>query len=323
MICVALAGVDEEHLAGANLALPRAIVEVKVADGHDERYGDGVTVLGDFLAGLEPEPHHSHRSAVGDLLEAERPMLAALPWRRHWMNIMRPAARRQHQAMRIVHAIGVEGARSAQGVVVVIDVLRSFTVSAYALAGGARESILVPTVDQARNLAEKIPGAIISAEENALPIPGIEISNSPTQITKADVRGKTLVQRSTAGTPVLGAVRSEEGMFAGSLVVAGATVQACLLRRPSTVTLVASADHPEDHACAKYMEALLNGERVDIDPLLEPLRNTDRYRKVMAGLWPGFPPTDLELSLALDRFDFAMPAARRDGQIRLKAERPQ
>ena len=103
------------------------------------------------------------------------------------MNIMRRAARRQHQAVRIVHAIGVEGARSATGVVVVIDVLRSFTVSAYALAGGARESILVPTVDEARSLARLIPGAIISAEENALPIPGIEISNSPTQITKADV----------------------------------------------------------------------------------------------------------------------------------------
>jgi 2-phosphosulfolactate phosphatase len=235
---------------------------------------------------------------------------------------MRPAARRQHQAVRIVHAIGVEGARSASGVVVVIDVLRSFTVSAYALAGGARESILVPTVEEARSLARQIPGAIISAEENALPIPGIEISNSPTQITTTDVKGRTLVQRSTAGTPVLGAVRSDEGTFAGSLVVATATVRACLSRRPTTVTLVASADHPEDHACAKYMEAALNGERIEIDPLLEPLRNTDRYRKVMAGLWPGFPPTDLELSLAVDRFDFAMRAARHDGQIRLTAERP-
>ncbi|HYT11440.1 MAG TPA: 2-phosphosulfolactate phosphatase, partial [Candidatus Nitrosopolaris sp.] len=186
--------------------------------------------------------------------------------------------------MRILHATGVEGARSAQGVVVVIDVLRSFTVSAYALAGGARECILVPTVDEALSLARQIPGAIISAEENALPIPGIEISNSPTKITEAGVKGRTLVQRSTAGTPVLGAVRSAEGTFAGSLVVAGATVQACLLRRPSTVTLVASADHPEDHACAEFMDALLNGERIEIDPLLEPLRNTDRYQKVMAGL---------------------------------------
>lgn len=236
--------------------------------------------------------------------------------------MMRPAASRQHQRVRIVQVTGVEGARNATGVVVVIDVLRSFTVSAYALAGGARECILLPTVDEARSLARQIPGAIISAEENALPIPGIEISNSPTQVNAADLENRTLVQRSTAGTPVLGAVRSDEGIFAGSLVVAGATVQACLLRRPATVTLVASADHPEDHACAKYMAAALNGDPIEVDPLLEPLRSTDRYRKVMAGLWPGFPPSDIELSLAVDRFDFAMPATTHDGHIRLIAERP-
>ena len=143
--------------------------------------------------------------------------------------------------MEIAHAVGVEGARSARGIVVVIDVLRSFTVSAYALAGGARECVLVTTVDEARRLADEMPDAIVCAEQDALPIPGIAISNSPTQIKQADLSGKTLIQRSTAGTPVMAAVRSEEGMFAGSLVVASATAQACLLRSPSAVTLVASA----------------------------------------------------------------------------------
>jgi len=221
--------------------------------------------------------------------------------------------------MEIAHAVGVDGGRNARGIVVVIDVLRSFTVSAYALAGGARECVLVTTVDEARRLADEMPDAIVCAEQDALPIPGIAISNSPTQIKQADLRGKTLIQRSTAGTPVMAAVRSEEGMFAGSLVVARATAQACLLRRPSAVTLVASADFPEDHACAKYIEAALRGVDLDIDPLLQPLRESERYRKVMAGEWPGFPPTDIELSLVINRFDFAMPATRRDGFIGVSA----
>ncbi|TMF02894.1 MAG: 2-phosphosulfolactate phosphatase, partial [Chloroflexi bacterium] len=62
------------------------------------------------------------------------------------------------------------------GVVVVIDVLRAFTVSAYALAGGARECLLVGTVDEARALAAATPGAIISAEVDTLPVAGIPIS---------------------------------------------------------------------------------------------------------------------------------------------------
>lgn len=218
--------------------------------------------------------------------------------------------------------MGVDGARNAKGVVVVIDVLRSFTVSAYALAGGARECLLVSTVDDARELAEQTPEATICAEENALPIPGIAISNSPTQVAAAHMRGRTLIQRSTAGTPVISAVQSDAGIFAGSLVVASATAQACLLRRPDTITLVASADFPEDHACAKFIEAALRGGHIDIEPLLKPLRDSDRYRKVMAGGWPGFPATDIELAMAVDRFDFAMPATRRDGHVSLTASFP-
>jgi 2-phosphosulfolactate phosphatase len=222
----------------------------------------------------------------------------------------------------VVHVTGAGGARNARGIVVVIDVLRSFTVSAYALAGGARECLLVSTVEEARKLAEQFPDAVVSAEENALPIPGIAISNSPTGVKAANVDGKVLIQRSSAGTPVMGAVQSNEGMFAGSFVVAKATAQACLLRRPDTVSLVASADFPEDHACARYIEAALHGEHLDIEPLLEPLKESERYRKVMAGLWPGFPPTDIELSLQVDRFDFAMPASRHDHHIALRAVKP-
>jgi 2-phosphosulfolactate phosphatase len=217
----------------------------------------------------------------------------------------------------IVHSTGIEGARHARGIAVVIDVLRSFTVSAYALAGGARECRLVATTDDARALAAAIPGSVLSAEENALPLPGIAISNSPTQIAAADLDGRILVQRSSAGTPVAAAVTPGVDIFAASLVVARATAQACLSRRPSTLTLIASADYPEDHACASYIEAIVMGDKPDLDRWLQALRESDRYRRVMSGAWPGFPPTDVELSLQPDRFDFAMPVTREAGFLRL------
>ncbi|MEO8745827.1 MAG: 2-phosphosulfolactate phosphatase [Candidatus Dormiibacterota bacterium] len=225
--------------------------------------------------------------------------------------------------MEVVHATGIEGARKARGIAVVIDVLRSFTVSAYALAGGARECRLVTTTDEARALATSIPGALLSAEENALPLPGIPISNSPTQINAADLEGRILVQRSTAGTPVAGAVPPGVDIFAASLVVARTTVQACLLRAPAVLTLIASADHPEDHACARYMESIIRGEKEDLDLLLQPLRESERYARAMSGGWPGFPPTDVELALMPDRFAFAMPVTREPTYLRLtRADQP-
>ena len=223
--------------------------------------------------------------------------------------------------MKVVHAVGVDGARSAMGVVVVIDVLRAFTVSAYALAGGARECLLVGTVDEARALAAATPGAIISAEVDTLPVAGIPISNSPTKIVEAEMHGHALVQRTSAGTQAIRAVAKAEAMYAASLVVARATAQACLLRRPQTVTLVASGDFPEDHACARYIEAVMRGESTDVSHLLGALINSERYEKFARGDWPGFPKTDLDLALATDRFDFAMPATKDERSIRLSVER--
>jgi 2-phosphosulfolactate phosphatase len=222
-------------------------------------------------------------------------------------------------ALEIIHLTGIEGARRAHGLVVVIDVLRSFTVSAYALAGGARECLLVPTVAEARALYAKIPRSVLCAEEDALPVEGIPISNSPTQVKAADLTDKILIQRSSAGTTVMSALESAGEMFAASLVVAQATATACLSRRPRAVTLVASADHPEDHACADYIEGLLRGARPDLENLLEPLRDSERYARAISGAWPGFPPSDLELSLVADRFDFAMPVTRHAGYMRLTA----
>src|SRR5262249_43125583 len=221
----------------------------------------------------------------------------------------------------IIHAIGVEGARDARGVVVVIDVLRSFTVSAYALAGGARECRLVRTVDEARQLASQTEGAVICAEEGALPVQGIPLSNSPTTTRATALGGRVPIKGSTAGTQVAAAAPGDD-IFAASLVVARATVQACLLRKPETITLVASADHPEDHACASYMQSLLENEEPDLDALLQPLKETERYGRAMNGAWPGFPRTDLELSLTPDRFDFAMPVTHEPGYLMLTASIP-
>jgi 2-phosphosulfolactate phosphatase len=222
--------------------------------------------------------------------------------------------------MRIVQAAGEEGAREARGVVVVIDVFRAFTVSAYALAGGAREVVYVADLERAREVASGIPGAVLSAEVDGLPVAGVPISNSPTMIEAADLTGRTLVQRSSAGVQSLVAATGATRLFATGLVVAGATARAVLGLTPELVTLVASrADHPEDGACAAYLAGLLEGSEPDLDDLLEPLRASGRYAELATGAVPGFPATDLALALDLDRFDFTLPVERgEDGFLRVR-----
>ena len=222
--------------------------------------------------------------------------------------------------MRVQRAEGVEGARRARGAVVVIDVFRAFTVSAYALAGGAREVIYVADLARAMNVAAEIPGALLSAEVEGLPVPGVAISNSPTMIAASDLEGRTLVQRSSAGVQALAAAERADALFAAGLVVAGATARAVAELDSDQVTIVASRpDHPEDGACAGYLEALLAGRSPDLEALLEPLRASPRYASLTAGEQPGFPASDVHLSLMADRFDFAMEVERgKDGLLRVR-----
>jgi 2-phosphosulfolactate phosphatase len=225
--------------------------------------------------------------------------------------------------VRIVKTQGLAGAAGASGAVVVIDVLRAFTVSAYALAGGATRCLLVRTVEQARALAARIPGSLLSAEIDGLPVPGIPISNSPTAISRCDLRGRVLVQRTSAGTQAVAAVRAQGPVFACSFVVAAATARRVRALNAATVTLVASgqADHLEDVACADYLDALLRGTPPDLDRLLAPLEASERFRRLRSGEVPGFPETDLQLALDVDRFDFAMRVRAQEGAHEVLAER--
>jgi 2-phosphosulfolactate phosphatase len=207
--------------------------------------------------------------------------------------------------------------------VVVIDVLRAFTVAAYALGGGALECRIVGTVEEALALSARLPGSVVSAEVGGLPVDGIPISNSPTMIRDHDLEGRVVVQRTSSGTQAMVAATGAELLFAGSLVVAEATAMAIQAAGAELVTLVASGSdsgHLEDEACADYLSSLILGQPANLDELLAPLRATERYRRFAAGEWPGMPATDVELALRPDVFGFAMPATRDDLGLRVTAQ---
>ena len=69
---MALTRVDQEHLAGPDLARPHTVIEVEATSGHDQRDGYRVAVLRDGLARLQAQADDPHRPAISDLLEAKR-----------------------------------------------------------------------------------------------------------------------------------------------------------------------------------------------------------------------------------------------------------
>lgn len=216
----------------------------------------------------------------------------------------------------------LETCHAVAGTVVVIDVLRAFTTAAFAFLAGARDILLVSTVAEALALQARFPGALTMGEVDALPIPEFDHSNSPTEIARLDLRGRRLIQRTSAGTQ--GVVRSvrAETILCAAFTGAGATARWLARQNPEVVTFVITGIYPdrngdEDRACADYIAALLRGERPDPAPYLQRVRDSDTGRWFSDPARPAFPEEDLERALALDRLDRALLVARRGDLLAL------
>jgi len=221
----------------------------------------------------------------------------------------------------------LETCAQATDIVVVIDVLRAFSTAAYALAAGAECVLLVGDVEEAFALKQRFPHALIVGEVNGFSVPGFDFCNSPTQIVGQDLRGRTLIQRTTAGTQ--GVVRAQQArhILATAFCTARATADYLRQYPGHTITFVitgqrAEGGGEEDAACADYIEALLRGENPPPAPFIRRVRDSSTARKFLALGSPDFPPSDLDYCTAVDRFDFAMVVNREDDLFVLRAVVP-
>lgn len=218
----------------------------------------------------------------------------------------------------------LETCHTATGVVLVIDVLRAFSNAAYAFSRGAKEIMLVSTVEEALALKAQIPNSKAMGEVGGLPPTGFDFGNSPTQTRELDLSGITLIQRTGAGTQ--GAVRSKNAniMLATSFVVARATLEYVLKYRLMEITFVITGGegNQEDMACAEYLEARLNGKKPDMSSFRKRVVESQDAAPHRDPLRPEFPETDLELCTDVDRFDFTMPITRKNDQLIMQAVKP-
>lgn len=220
--------------------------------------------------------------------------------------------------------VTLEGCAEARGVVVVIDVCRAFTTAAYAFGSGAERILLAGTVDEALALRERFPGALVMGEVGGMPVEAFDLWNSPSQVEGLDLAGKTLVQRTSAGTQGIVRSTAAEHLLASSFAVAGATVRAIQAYQPREVTFVITGAYPEDprfgledRACADYMAALLKGEPADP---LNFMGWLDDFRAVhQLDTWPEPQRSqfyeDLKRCRQPDRFAYALMVRRQNGLL--------
>ena len=212
----------------------------------------------------------------------------------------------------------IEGARSASGITVIIDVFRCFTTEAVAFEKGAKKIILVAEIEEAFDLKADGVGDILMGEVGGKKPEGFDYGNSPFELLGADLKGKTIIQSTRAGTVGVTNASGADLIYGGSLAVASATVRALKAHNPSKITLVAMGSEginraDEDEQCALYLRNLLQGRVPDIEAVKSLIMAGEESQKYDDPETPQWPVEDREMALNIDSHDFALRISIEDG----------
>ena len=219
------------------------------------------------------------------------------------------------------------GAERAVGAVVIIDVFRAFTTAAVALARGAEKIIMVGGVEEAMALRRAGVGQVCMGEVGGVMPPGFDLGNSPYEASRADLAGRTIIQRTSAGTQGIVAARQATQLYAGSLLTATATARAIRRHSPQQVTLVAMGldgrkRTDEDELCAIHLRNLLQGRQGSASGTREVILAGPQIPDFADPAKPHLHPGDLDIALDMDRYDFAVRIAQEDGRLVARKEPP-
>lgn len=207
---------------------------------------------------------------------------------------------------------------------VAVDVIRAFTTAAYAFAQGAQAIYLVREVEEALSFKQRHPGALALGEERGRKPAGFDFSNSPVAISRADLRGCTLVQRTSAGTRGALAAEHAPRLWCASLVCASATVRAVQrsgFEPPLYVLTGRTRGHAtrgdDDLLVARFLEALRRGGPASQEQVARELLASEEARHTLSLPREHADPRDIEYAARVDAFPFAMEAQRDEHGLRL------
>ena len=216
--------------------------------------------------------------------------------------------------MKIKKSDFISGATQAEGIVVIIDVFRAFSVACYCFQKGAERIYPVGEIAEAVSLSRDIPGSILIGERYGKKLDGFDFGNSPTEIAAADLESKIVIHTTHAGTQGLVNALLADELLTGAFVNASATAKYIRDRSPQLVTLVrmgfnAEISSDEDNACADYLESLLTNKNFDSHAVKHKLAKSPCAERFFDPAKPWNPVSDFDLCLDIDLFDFAIRSA--------------
>ena len=220
---------------------------------------------------------------------------------------------------RLTSFVTADEADQIRGTAVVIDVLRAFTTAAVCLTRGARAIALVERIEDAFELRDRNRDWILMGEKGGLAIPGFNFSNSPVELSHADVNNRVIVHRTTSGTrAAVSAMKHASDVYCASLVCAAST--AGQLDPNQLVIYILSGSYKEraaiddgddDHAVAEVIDDLRHGE-AEYGPCIQRIKSS---RAAALLIQDGLDPADIALSCQPNAYPTPMRLVKKSGLV--------
>jgi 2-phosphosulfolactate phosphatase len=99
-----------------------------------------------------------------------------------------------------------------------VDVLRASSSIVTLLERGAESVVAAGDIEGARKLAERLPGYVLCGEKDGLPPEGFAYGNSPSEFSRLDFAGKSVILATSNGTRILAALAETPALLVGSLL---------------------------------------------------------------------------------------------------------
>ena len=209
----------------------------------------------------------------------------------------------------------IKGAKEAEGLVVIIDVFRAFSLELYLMQNNVSMIIPVDKTSKAFKYKKENKNVLLVGEENGRKVEGFDYGNSPSEIEKIDFSGKMVVHRTSAGTQGIYNAKNADDVIVASLINAKAVCNYIKRQNPKTVTLVCMGNNGktkamEDELCALYIKKMLLNEEMDIQKEILDLKNKDGKKFFVKENQDIFPEKDFYLCTDVNKFNCVLKVTK-------------
>ncbi len=214
----------------------------------------------------------------------------------------------------ILHLI--EGAKQAEGLTVIIDVFRAFSLECYLYDMGVKEIRPIGSVEDAFALHDVLPDSVLIGERDGKKCDGFDFGNSPSTVLPEVVKGKTILHTTSAGTQGIVNATNAMEIITGSLVNAKAVAEYIKKKQPETVSLVCMGNAgvrpaAEDELCAEYIKSLVEGtEFPDFEKRVADLQRYGGDHFFDENRQEIYPKEDFFMCIQYDKFPFVIKINR-------------